>query len=121
VPTPLGDPPAAANRVRRAFATASAVPGSHAAATVSVGVSCGSASADIDTLIARADAALYRAKTNRRDRVEASDEAVPGAPERRGQGAAQNPQGAILQPLPNLAVPLVGPLRAARQDALCRS
>jgi hypothetical protein len=88
---------------------------------VSVGVSCGSAFADIDTLIARADAALYRAKSNGRDRVEASDEAVPGAPERRGQGAAQNPQGAVLQPVPTLAVPLVGSFRAARQNAVCRS
>ncbi len=93
LPTTLGDAMAAANRVRRAFASATAAAGSHAAATVSVGVACGSAFAEIDTLIARADAALYRAKTNGRDRVEASDEAVPGAPERRGQGAAQNPQG----------------------------
>ena len=91
------------------------------AATVSVGVACGSAFAEIDTLIARADAALYRAKTNGRDRVEASDEAVPGAPERRGQGAAQNPQGAILRPVPTLAVPLVGSFRAAQQNAVCRS
>jgi hypothetical protein len=61
------------------------------------------------------DATPYRAKTNGRDRVEASDEAVPGAPERRGQGAMQNPQGAILQPVPKLAVPLVGSFRAAAE------
>ena len=63
LPTSLGDATAAANRVRRAFASAAAAAGSHAAATVSAGVACGSAFAEIDTLIARADAALYRAKT----------------------------------------------------------
>src|SRR4029077_17847096 len=46
LPSTLGDATAAANRVRRAFAAASAVPGSHAAATVSVGASSGTAHAD---------------------------------------------------------------------------
>jgi hypothetical protein len=67
------------------------------------------------------DAALYRAKTNGRDRVEASDEAVPGAPERRDECEAQYPQAPIFQPVPTLAVPLVGSFRTARQNALCRS
>jgi hypothetical protein len=88
---------------------------------VSVGVSCGSAFADIDTLIARADAALYRAKANGRDRVETSDEAVPGAPERRDDGSASGRRDIILQPVPTLAVPLVGSYRGTRHPMLYQS
>jgi diguanylate cyclase (GGDEF)-like protein len=80
VPGKLADAMAAADRVRRAFAAASAAPViNKVAATVSIGVACGSASTEIETLIARADVALYRAKSNGRDRVEAADDTMGGA------------------------------------------
>ncbi len=74
----LAEAAIAAERVRSAFAEATLDPDGHQIpATVSVGVACGSPNAAIELLIARADAALYRAKANGRNRVELADEAVP--------------------------------------------
>jgi diguanylate cyclase (GGDEF)-like protein len=118
LPSTLAEAGIAAERVRRAFESASALPGDHATATVSIGIACGSPSAEIDTLIARADAALYRAKKGGRNRIEAAEEAVAGAPVPRGD-ETQKPQREFPTSVPNLAVPLLGPLRSQRQDALC--
>ena len=78
----------AAERVRAAFAAASIVPnGQRIPATVSIGVACGPPSTAVDTLITRADQALYRAKANGRDRVETDEQTandqIAGAPEPR--------------------------------------
>jgi diguanylate cyclase (GGDEF)-like protein len=71
-----------AERVRVAFEAAAAEIASHRVnATVSVGVASAVAPAGIDVLLARADAALYRAKANGRNRTEAAaDIGSPIAP-----------------------------------------
>jgi diguanylate cyclase (GGDEF)-like protein len=80
----LADAAAAGERVRSAFAATSTVrDDQHIAATVSIGVACGSPLVAIDTLIARADTALYRAKELGRNRVEGGDDAVLEAAEPR--------------------------------------
>ena len=79
----LADAAVAAERVRSAFAAAMlAADGPQIPATVSVGVACASPHAAIEMLIARADAALYCAKANGRNRVEVADQAVAGAADR---------------------------------------
>ncbi len=84
LPGTLADAAVVAERVRAAFAAAGAeFDGRQIAATVSAGVASGSPLATVEALIAQADAALYRAKMNGRDRVETADEAVAAAPERR--------------------------------------
>jgi diguanylate cyclase (GGDEF)-like protein len=64
----------AAERVRAAFEAATLDPKSNGVqATVSIGVASGPADTAIDQLITRADAALYRAKANGRNRIECAD------------------------------------------------
>jgi diguanylate cyclase (GGDEF)-like protein len=74
LPGKLSDAKIVAERVRKAFEAAGvAVAGCDLKATVSVGVASGGAETDIIALLAAADAALYRAKANGRNRVELQD------------------------------------------------
>jgi diguanylate cyclase (GGDEF)-like protein len=79
LPGNITDAVMVADRVRLAFEAAALKVGEHSlSATVSVGASCSDGGADIEVLIGDADAALYRAKLNGRNRVErASDEKMP--------------------------------------------
>ncbi len=71
LPGSLADAEVAAERVRVAFEAAGAsVAGKWLAATVSVGAAFGARDTDVATLLANADAALYYAKANGRNRVE---------------------------------------------------
>jgi diguanylate cyclase (GGDEF)-like protein len=71
LPGSLAEAEVAAERVRKAFERAGvSVAGCHIDATVSIGAASGQSGTDIVALLAAADAALYRAKANGRNRVE---------------------------------------------------
>jgi diguanylate cyclase (GGDEF)-like protein len=75
LPGNLSDARVVAERVRKAFQAAGAtVAGCDLNATVSIGAASGAGGTDIIALLAAADAALYRAKVNGRNRVELSEE-----------------------------------------------
>src|SRR5262249_23573875 len=71
MPGTLEDGLVVAERIRAAFEAAGrTVSGRFVGATVSVGVASDVTAANIDALLERADAALYAAKANGRNRVE---------------------------------------------------
>jgi diguanylate cyclase (GGDEF)-like protein len=75
LPGNLANAKVVAERVRRAFEAAGVtVAGCELNATVSVGAASGQPGTDIVALLAAADAALYRAKVNGRNRFEATQE-----------------------------------------------
>jgi diguanylate cyclase (GGDEF)-like protein len=81
LPSTLAEAGIAAERVRAALAAASIVrSGQRVTATVSIGVSSGAPTIAVDSLITRADDALYRAKANGRNRVETAAQETTAAP-----------------------------------------
>jgi diguanylate cyclase (GGDEF)-like protein len=75
LPCPLDEGVIAAERVREAFADSGiVVEDGPVDTTVSIGVAGGPAGTELEVLLAAADSALYQAKRNGRNRVEAAEE-----------------------------------------------
>lgn len=82
IPEKIDDAMLVAERLRKTFANAARmVSDRFVGATVSIGIAGGEATVGIDTLLDRADAALYCAKNRGRNRVEKAPPAMPGASE----------------------------------------
>jgi diguanylate cyclase (GGDEF)-like protein len=95
LPCSLEDGVIAAERVREAFADSGiAIEEGPVDTTVSIGVAGGPAGTELEVLLAAADTALYQAKRNGRNRVEAAEE-LPLSLEnwrRKTAGARRQPQ-----------------------------
>jgi len=97
----------AAERVRAAFEKAALAPDSpQIPATVSIGVACGLPNVPIDLLIARADAALYKAKGNGRNRIEPDNDMVTAAAKPPAETRTEV-RAAVMGPVPALSVPIL--------------
>ncbi|HEV3370931.1 MAG TPA: GGDEF domain-containing protein [Xanthobacteraceae bacterium] len=116
LPGKLSDAKIVAERIRKAFQAAGVtVAGCDLRATVSVGAASGDAGTDIIALLAAADAALYRAKANGRNRVELREgEEMPvlfSTPQPRGSQGRALREGA---PREAARVDPIAPLAAGR-------
>ena len=107
----LADACIAAERVRVAFEAAALAPDSPGIpVTVSIGVATGVPTAAIEKIIERADAVLYRAKANGRNRVEPDEDMVVPDPEGANRPAHHAPATGALaggKTVPALTVPIL--------------
>ena len=119
VAAPADDAAKIANRLRLAFETAGKIIGEHTiGATVSIGAATAQAPVtDIDALIARADAALYRAKREGRNRVHTAAEEPRPSEAARLIAAARAARAPERMPIPTRSVrariPVVATIAAA--------